>query len=139
MCVNYATLSNSEKDLIINKISTFTKEGRDKISLYGLNVSSKDSVYDHIKAPRGLICDSKTKLKDGFADRGGWRDSFVGYQTTVDVQFHCEKEDAVEALLSRIIRKVRVNGLHDLVGYHVIGWVLHLWDCPAVLLTSEPV
>ena len=106
--------------------------------LYGLNVLSRYEVCDHIRSPPGLTCESKTGLKDGLADPGGWRDSYLGYQTSVDIQFTCEEEETVKAFVARIVEKVRTNELHSDVGYHVIGWALNLWHCPAVLVTSTP-
>ena len=138
LCIDYNMLQQFEKDNIINKLVTFTSEARDKISLYRVNVLSKDTVYNEIRGPPGHTCSTRSKLQDGFADPGGWSNSYVGYQTSVDVQFTCAEQDTVKALITRIINEVNVNKLHDHVGYHVIGWVLNLWHCQATVPTTEP-
>lgn len=138
LCVDYALLQSFEKQTIYNKLTTFTNETISRISLYQVNVLSKANVYDGIRSPPGLTCNTKTKLKDGFADPGGWDTIFVGYQTAANVQFTCAEEERVKDLITRINTEVSGNRLHDHVGYHVIGWVLNLWHCQTSVPTTEP-
>ena len=138
LCIDFATLHDSDRDYIFTKVSNFTRQNRDIISLYGVNISSEHSVFDQANGPPGLTCNSRTKLKDCFAEPGGWGDSYIGYRVSVDIQFTCDEEDAVKSLVSRITREINANRLHSHLGYHVIGYSLNLWHCTTIVATSEP-
>lgn len=134
LCIDYNTLEQHEKDALHDKLATFSNKKRDSIKSYRINILGKDEVYNEIMGPPGLNCSTKTKLNCGIADSGGWSDAFIGYQTSVDVEFQCFEEANAEMLKSKIIDAIAVNKLDNYMGYHVIGWVSNLWHCT----TTEP-
>ena len=107
------------------------KVPKSKVQIYRIHVPNEKGVYNSITAPPGFQCSNRTKLDHSLADPGGWRYLYNGYQTSVDVYFTCQDARYVFDLVKKIKYEIALNRLHDHVGFHVIGWVLHRWYCLA--------
>eukprot|EP00794_Sanderia_malayensis_P018768 gene18768-20659_t len=137
-CINYESLHGNKIEDLIKRISYFTGKPVSDINMYKLYITNQASLFDNIKSPLQNTCNKKSELESGLTDLRGWKSSYNGYQSSVDVEFTCSHAHEVRNLVNKIKYKLSSDSMRSYFGVHMIAWALSRWHCPLVITTRMP-